>query len=147
MTYQLAQINIGRLVAPIDDPLIADFAAQLDTINALAESSPGFIWRLTGDGNDATSLTPFSDNLIIVNMSVWESINALKNFAFKSAHAVVMRRRTDWFEKFPTAYLALWWIEAGHVPTVEEAKARLLSLDTHGDTAYAFTFRNLFEPS
>lgn len=147
MAHHLAQINIGRLLAPIDDPLIADFAAQLDEINALAESSPGFIWRLTGDGNDATSLHPFSDNLVIVNMSVWESIDALKNFAFKSAHAVVMRRRTDWFEKFPTAYLALWWIEAGHVPTVDEAKARLRSLDEHGDSAYAFTFRKLFDPS
>lgn len=142
----LAQINIARLLAPIDDPLIADFAAQLDEINALAESSPGFIWRLKGEGNSATDLHPFADQLVIVNMSVWESIDALKTFAFKSAHAAVMRRRTEWFEKFPTAYLAMWWIDEGHVPTVDEAKERLRSLDAHGNTPFAFTFKQLFEP-
>lgn len=142
----LAQINIARLLAPIDDPLIADFAAQLDEINALADHSPGFIWRLKGEGNSATDLHPFADQLIIVNMSVWESLDALKTFAFKTAHAGVMRRRAEWFEKFPTAYVAMWWIDEGHVPTVEEAKERLRSLNTHGDTPFAFTFRRVFAP-
>ncbi|WP_229379452.1 DUF3291 domain-containing protein [Fibrella forsythiae] len=132
MPYQLAQLNIGRLLAPIDAPLIAECAAQLDEINALAERNPGFKWRLKGEGNDATSLHPFSDELIIVTMSVWELVDTLKNFAFKSAHSAVTRRRTEWFGKFHTAYLALWWIEAGHVPTIDEARARLRLLDKQG---------------
>ncbi|MBO0936253.1 DUF3291 domain-containing protein [Fibrella sp. HMF5335] len=142
----IAQINISRLLAPIHDPLIADFAAQLDEINALAERSPGFVWRLKGEGNNATDLSPFADDLIIVTMSVWTSVEALKQFAFKSAHTVVMRRRDEWFSTFPTAYLALWWVDEGHEPTVDEAKARLRSLDEHGPTPFAFTFRQLFSP-
>lgn len=132
------------MLGPIDSPTMKEFVAQLDTINALAEQSPGFVWRLIGEGNSATDLRPFDDDMLIVNMSVWESFDALKAFTFKTAHAEVMKRRREWFEKFPTSYMALWWIPVGHEPTVAEAKERLLAIDQQGDTAYAFTFRNLF---
>ncbi len=105
--YHLAQINIGRMRAPLESPVMADFVAQLDEINALADGSPGFVWRLQGEGNDATSLRPFDDDFIIVNMSVWESIDDLRAYVFKSAHAAVMRRRREWFEHFGSTYEAL----------------------------------------
>ena len=124
-THHLAQINIARMRAPLESPVMADFVAQLDAINALAEGSPGFVWRLTGEGNDATSLRPFDDDFIIVNMSVWESLEDLRAYVYKSAHTAVMRRRREWFEQFEGAYVALWWVEAGHIPTVGEAKERL----------------------
>jgi hypothetical protein len=123
---------------------MADFVAQLDEINALAERSPGFVWRLTGEGNDATSLRPFDDDFIIVNMSVWETLEDLRGYVYKSAHTAVMRRRREWFEQFESVYVALWWVEAGHLPTVGEAKQRLLHLEAHGPTAEAFTFKQPF---
>ena len=144
--YELAQVNIGRLLAPVDSPLIADFMAALDPINALADGAPGFVWRLqTADGN-ATSLHSFDDVLIIANMSVWTSIEALRAFAYTSAHTGVMRRRREWFEVYESAYLALWWVPAGHRPTIEEAKERLAVLDRDGPTPFAFTFRATFDP-
>ncbi len=143
--FQLAQVNIGRLLAPVESPQIADFMAALDEINALADSSPGFIWRLqTAEGN-ATSLHSFDDPLIISNMSVWESIEALRAFTYTSAHTGVMSRRREWFEKYATAYMALWWVPAGHRPTIDEAKERLALLDRLGPTVDAFTFRVPFE--
>jgi hypothetical protein len=145
-THHLAQINIGRMRAPLDSPVMADFVSQLDTINALAETSPGFVWRLTGEGNDATSLRPFDDDFIIVNMSVWESLEDLRAYVYKSAHTVAMRRRREWFEQFDGAFVALWWVEAGHLPTVGEAKERLLHLEAHGPTADVFTFKQPFAP-
>ena len=145
-THHLAQVNIGRMRAPLESPVMADFVAQLDAINALAESSPGFIWRLTGDGNDATSLRPFDDDFIIVNMSVWETIEDLRAYVYKSAHTAAMRRRREWFELFDGAYVALWWVEAGRTPTVGEAKQRLAHLEQHGPTAEAFTFKQPFAP-
>jgi hypothetical protein len=144
--FQLAQVNIGRLLAPVDSPLIADFMAALDPINALADASPGFVWRLqTAEGN-ATSIHSFDDEMIISNMSVWESIEALRAFTYTSAHTGVMRRRREWFEVYESAYMALWWVPAGHRPTIEEAKERLAALDRDGPTAFAFTFRTPFEP-
>lgn len=140
----LAQINIGRLIAPLDTPALADFVAGLDPINALAEGSPGFVWRLKDDTNNATGYHPFADDQIIVNMSVWENLDALRAFAFQSAHMDYLKRRREWFAKFATAYMALWWIPEGHVPTIAEAKERLQSLDEHGDTPFAFTFRKPF---
>jgi hypothetical protein len=135
----LAQINIGRLLAPIDHPSIADFKNNLDAINALAEGSPGFVWRLKGDNNNATDYHPFGSELDIVNMSVWESLDTLKAFAYQTEHMTFIRRRKEWFEKFPTTYMALWWIPEGHTPTFEEAQERLQSLDEHGETPFAFT--------
>ena len=142
--YHLAQVNISRLLAPIDDPLIADFKAALDPINTLAESSPGFVWRLKSDGGNATDIQAFDDELVIVNMSVWESLDALRAFAFQSAHTPFMKRRKEWFSKFPSNQVALWWVLEKHIPTVDETKKRLQSLDTQGDTPFAFTFRTLF---
>ena len=138
----LAQLNIARMLAPtIDHPIMAEFVAQLDTINALAEQSDGFVWRLTGDGNDATDLRPFDDERIIVNLSVWESLEKLQAFVFNSTHTGVMKDRRKWFEKSEQMTTVLWWIPAGHEPTVDEAKERLEHLNTHGPGPTAFTFR------
>ena len=142
--YHLAQINIARLLAPIDDPLLAEFVAQLAPINALADSSPGFVWRLQTESGDATSIQVYDDNMIIVNLTVWEDVNSLREFAYKSAHAGVMRDRMRWFEKFNGPYYALWWVPAGHIPSTEEAKERLEHLREQGDSAYAFSFQHLF---
>ena len=141
--YHLAEINVGRLKAPVDHPAIADFAANLDRINALAESSPGFVWRLKGDGNDATSLRPLGDK-IIVNMSVWRDVNALRDYVYKSAHVEIMKRRREFFSRMGKAYLALWWVPEGHQPTVAEAVAKLEHLRLHGPSAEAFTFGEAF---
>lgn len=142
--HHLAQLNISRMNAPdIDHPIMADFVAQLDAINALAEQSDGFIWRLTGDGNDATNLRPFDDDRIIVNMSVWESLDKLQAFVFRSLHTEVMKDRRKWFEKPKAMMTVLWWIPAGHIPTIAEAKERLAHLNTHGPGPKAFTFREV----
>lgn len=141
----LAQLNISRMLVPdINHPIMADFVAQLDTINQLAETSTGFVWRLKGDGNDATSLRPFDDDQIIVNMSVWESLEALQNFVFKSLHTAVMKDRRKWFEKPDQMMTVLWWIPGGYLPTVAEAKERLEYLNTNGPGPRAFTFREIW---
>jgi hypothetical protein len=145
MNYQLAQINIAKLIAPITDPLISDFVGQLDMINALAEQSEGFVWRLKDDSNNATNINPFNDRLIIVNISVWESIEDLKNFVYKSHHIKVFADRTKWFEKMQEAHLALWWIEEGKFPSAEEAKEKLLHLRKYGDSVNVFSFKNSIE--
>lgn len=147
ISYHLAQINIGRILAPIDDPLMAEFVAQLPTINALADSTPGFVWRLQTESGDATSIKVYGDDRIIVNMSVWESVESLREYAYRSKHTGVLKYRTKWFEKFDGPYMALWWIPAGHIPTLEEGKARLEYLREHGDSAYAFSFKNVFPES
>jgi hypothetical protein len=144
--YQLAQLNIARMLAPIDSPVMAGFVARLNDVNALADKTPGFVWRLIGDGNDATSLRPFDDDMLIVNMSVWENMEALHQYTYYSGHVEVFRQRTDWFEKMTDAHMVLWWIPAGHIPTVQEAKDRLTYLNTHGATPYAFTFKQPFPP-
>ena len=144
----LAQINIARLLAPIDDPLIADFVAQLVPINALADSSPGFVWRLQTESGNATSIRIYEDEMIALNMSVWESVESLREYAYKSAHANVMRDRKKWFEKFDGPYMTMWWIPAGHIPSLEEGKERLEHLRIHGETGHAFSFRHIFpQPS
>lgn len=145
--YHLAQFNIARLIAARDDPRVAEFFARIDEINALGEASPGFVWRLQTDEGNATSLHPYGDDMIIVNMSVWESIEVLKAFAYKSAHNDVMRKRCQWFEPHQESYLVMWWVPAGYIPTVEEAKARLAYLQQHGETEHAFTFRRVFQPT
>lgn len=140
----LAQVNIARAHAPIDDPLMTEFVAQLDTINALADTSPGFVWRLKTEEGNATSLQPYDDECILVNMSVWESPEQLKDYVYRSAHAQVMRDRKKWFERFGQTYIALWWIPGGHIPSVVEAKERLAYLQQHGDSEFAFSFARLF---
>ena len=144
MDYHLAQINIGRLVAPIDDPRIADFVAQLAPINALADSAPGFVWRLQSDSGNATDI-PFSDDpRVIVNMSVWKSIDALRNFTYDSKHTRVLKDRARWFEKMDKPHYCLWWVPAGHIPTVAEGRERLLHFQEHGATPYSFWFSEQF---
>lgn len=127
-TYHLAQINIARMRAPLDTPVMAGFVAQLASLNALAEASRGFVWRLQTEGGDATALQAFEDPLILVNMSVWASVEDLQNYAYRSAHVGAFRERQQWFDKMEAPHLALWWVPAGHQPTLEEAKRRLSHL-------------------
>jgi hypothetical protein len=140
--YHLAQVNISRLLAPIDSPLLADFVSQLDEVNAIADAAPGFVWRLKSEDNNATAIRIFDDNEIIVNMSVWESAESLAGFVFRNSnHLGVLRRRREWFAAPTEAMVALWWIPAGTIPTVADAEDRLRHLRRHGPTADAFTFR------
>jgi Domain of unknown function (DUF3291) len=145
-TFHLAQVNVARMRGALEDPVMADFVARLDEINALADGSPGFVWRLQTDAGNATYLRPCDDERIIINMSVWESVEDLRNYVFRGGHAEVLRRRSEWFEGLETPVVALWWIPAGHAPSVDEAKKRLAHLDAHGPTPFAFTFRALFPP-
>ena len=143
----LAQINIGRVKAPLDDASMYGFVSRLEDLNALADGSPGFVWRLQTDAGNATYFRPFpEDDRILLNMSVWESIEHLRAYVYNTAHADVMRQRRDWFEKFERTYLALWWIPAGRRPSNDEAKKRLASLDEHGPTPFAFNFKTTFPP-
>jgi uncharacterized protein DUF3291 len=142
--YHIAQINIARMLAPIDDPIMAEFVAQLAPVNALADGSSGFVWRLQTDSGDATSIKVYDDDFIIVNLTVWESVDTLRDFVYKNAHHGVLRDRKRWFEKFEGPYYALWWIPAGQLPSIEEGKERLDYLRQQGDSAFAFSFKNLF---
>jgi len=141
---QLAQINVGQLVAPSGDPRVQPFFDALDRINALAESSPGFIWRLKSESGNATDILPTQDPLFIVNMSVWSDADALFNFVYRTAHTPVMAQRKQYFARFEGAYQALWWIPAGHRPSVDEGLSRLWRLDRYGPTSDAFTFKARF---
>jgi hypothetical protein len=144
LARHIAQVNIARMHAPLDDPIMAGFVARLAEINALADRSPGFVWRLQTGAGDATYLRPYDDDRILFNLSVWETIEHLKEYVYKTAHGEVMRQRRQWFEKFGGMYMALWWVNAGHIPTVAEAKQRLEYLQENGETAYAFTFKRTF---
>lgn len=144
MEYNLAQINVARLIAPIDDPRIADFVAQLDGINALAEASPGFIWRLKSESGNATDIAYNDDPFVIPNMSVWKSVEDLRQFVYRTQHLFVFKDRAKWFEKMDKPHYCLWWIPAGHIPTVIEARERLEHYQLHGATAYSFWFQKLF---
>src|SRR5689334_25329434 len=124
MLYQLAQINIGRLVAPVDDPKLAAFVAQLDEVNALAETAPGFVWRLQSESGNATDITYSDDPLVLVNMSVWDSVESLQRFTYGARHMEVFRDRARWFEKMSEASYCLWWIPGGHQPPVSEGRER-----------------------
>src|SRR5690349_16158145 len=138
----LAQLNIGRLRWPVDDPRVRPFVEQLDAVNALAESTPGFVWRLTAEGGAPSSyVRADEDPLVIVNLTVWASVEAFRAFTYGAggAHAAVLRRRREWFERMEGATSAMWWIAAGARPTLEEARARLAHLRAHGPTPYAFT--------
>ena len=140
----IAQLNIARLRADREDPLVAEFFAAIDPINAVADVSPGFVWRLQEESGNATTIRPWDDDRLIINMSVWETIEALEDYAYRSAHVEVMRRRVEWFDRLEQRYMALWWVPAGHIPSIDEAKARLEHLERHGPTDVAFTFRQRF---
>jgi hypothetical protein len=143
--FQLAQLNIATMKAPLDSPPMADFVASLDRINALAEAAPGFVWRLQTEEGDATALRPLGDD-VLVNMSVWRDVASLNDYVYRTAHVEVMRRRKQWFERMRDAYVVLWWVPTGHRPTIEEAKQHLELLREKGPTARAFTFRTAFPP-
>ena len=144
MQWQLAQMNVGRMVAPKGDSRVQPFFDALDRINALAEASPGFIWRLQTDAGNATDIQPTADPLFLVNMSVWSDAQSLFSFVYRSAHTPEMARRREYFQSFEGAYQALWWIVAGHEPTVDEGLSRLWRLDRYGPTPQAFTFKARF---
>jgi hypothetical protein len=144
--YELAQLNIGVIKGPMDSPVMADFAANLERINEVAEQTPGFVWRLQTEAGDATAIRPFEDENMLVNMSVWRDVESLNRYVYHSAHVELMRRRREWFERMPEAFLVLWWVPKGHRPGVAEAIARLHALRANGPTAQAFTFRQAFPP-
>jgi len=144
--FHIAQVNIGRIRAELDDPIMAGFVNRLEEINALADGSPGFVWRLQEPAGNATYLRPYDDERTLMNMSVWESIEPLRHYVFKTAHVELLRQRQAWFEKFAGAYTALWWVPAGHIPGIDEAKKRLAHIESHGPTQFAFTFAKTFPP-
>lgn len=144
--YHLAQINVARMLAPLDTPQMQAFVAGLEPLNALADAAPGFVWRLQTDEGDATGLRPFPDDFMIVNMSVWDSVESLREYTYKTVHVEYVRRRKEWFEKLDQPIYALWWQPVGQLPTVTEAKTRLDHLIQHGDSPTAFTFGKPFPP-
>ena len=138
---ELAQLNIAALLAPIDSPPLAGFVAELDRINALAERSPGFVWRFEADVTEAEPVPhPFGDD-VIVNLSVWTSVETLHDYVYRSDHAAIMRRRKEWFHRMRDAHTVLWWVPRGHRPTLDEAHARLEALRRDGPGPDAFTFK------
>jgi hypothetical protein len=140
----IAQMNVGTILYETTDPRMADFMDNLDQVNAMAERMPGFVWRLTGEGNNATDIRPAADPHFLVNMSVWSDVEALFDFVYRTDHRAFMVRRREWFAKPEGPYQVLWWVEDGHTPTVEEGLARLRYLADHGPTPYAFTFKTVF---
>ncbi len=140
----LAQVNIAEMIAPINDPVMADFVNNLDRINALAESSEGFVWRLKGDENNATAIRVFDYDFLIINMSVWEDIDTLFDFTYKTAHVEILKRKKEWFHNMKQMHMAFWYVEEGHHPTPEEAKEKLQYIREHGETPVAFTFKSRF---
>lgn len=144
--YHLAQYNIARVLAPLDSPQLADFVANLDRINGIGDRSPGFVWRhQTAEGN-STAVRVRGDPMIIINFSVWEDADSLFEYTYRSDHAEVFRRRREWFDPHDGYYLVLWWVPAGHEPTVEEAEERLGYLEEHGPSPHAFTLKERFPP-
>jgi hypothetical protein len=142
--YNLAQCNIARLLAPLDSRQLAGFVAALEPVNRMADHAHGFVWRLQTEAGDATAIRAFEDDMLLLNMSVWGSIEALAEFTYRTAHRDVMQRRRQWFERLADAYLVLWWIAADTRPTVTDAKARLELLRRDGPSPEAFTFRAPF---
>jgi hypothetical protein len=141
--FAVAQVNIALPREPLDSPALAEFVANLEPVNALADSAPGFIWRLQDESGDATSIKAFDDDRLIINMSVWESVEALWSFVYDGGHLEVMRRRREWMTGLADLHMALWWVPHGHVPTVEEARERLDHLRANGPSDRAFTFKQL----
>jgi Domain of unknown function (DUF3291) len=143
--HHIAQLNTAHMRAPLDTPLMAGFARQLDAINALADAHPGFVWRLTGEDPNDPAILSLGENRL-VNISVWRDIASLSDYAYRSDHAAALRRRSDWFFSQSQASLVLWWVAAGTIPTIAEAVLRLEDLRRHGPSVRAFTFRQQFLP-
>ncbi len=143
----LAELNIAKAKAGMEDPVMKDFNDNLEPINSLAEASPGFIWRLKDEHGDATSIQVYDDPLIIVNLSVWQDLESLRQFMFKTHHLNFLKRKSEWFEPNEEATYVLWWVPEGHQPSTQEANARLQHLRKHGETPHAFSFRSRFTPA
>jgi len=143
--FQLAQLNVARMRGVnINDPIMKEFVDNLDRVNALAEQSDGFVWRLKDESNNATQLNPYNDVQVIINLSVWQSVEALEHYVYKTFHVDFLKRKREWFEKFGKAHIALWWVPAGKLPTVDEAVAKLDHLQKYGASELVFDFRNRF---
>ena len=140
----VAQVNIAIPREPIDSPALAEFVANLEPVNALADAAPGFVWRLQDESGDATAIRPFDDERLMINMSVWESVEALWSFVYDGRHLEVMRRRREWFTRLAESHMALWWMPAGEIPTTADAERRIDHLRAHGPTPHAFTFKRHF---
>lgn len=138
--YHLAQMNVAKARAAMDDEIMQGFVSRLDEINALADASPGFVWRLQTDAGDATAIQAYDDPNIIVNMSVWEDLDALKHYVYKTVHVELLRDRDAWFDKMREAHQVLWWVPRGHIPAIEEGRQRLQLLREQGPGQQAFTF-------
>ena len=143
--YQLAQVNIAQAKAEMDTDTMQGFMSRLDEINAIADKASGFVWRLQSNDGDATSIRVFDDPLLLVNMSVWDDIDSLKNYVYKSLHVELIRDREAWFDKMSAMHQALWWIPSGHIPSTQEAKDKLESLRENGPNQDAFTFGKPFQ--
>ncbi|WP_348700075.1 DUF3291 domain-containing protein [Ectopseudomonas khazarica] len=141
--HHLAQLNIAAMKAPLEAAEMVDFVANLERINTLAEAASGFVWRLQDEAGDATAIRPFGDE-VLVNMSVWQDVQSLSDYVYKSAHTEMLKRRREWFGRIEQAHQVLWWVPSGHRPDVVEAAERLAHLREHGATAHAFTFRHAF---
>jgi hypothetical protein len=144
--FHIAQINIGKMLAPLDDPIMAEFATALDRVNAIADGSPGFIWRLKTDSGNATDIRAYENPKMLVNVSVWQTVEELKDYVYRSLHGEFFSRRRHWFEKYDGKHFAMWWIRVGHLPTVAEGKAKLEYLTLHGESQEAFTFAKPYPP-
>ena len=147
--FHLAEFNVSRLLAPLDSPQLREFVAFLGPVNAFAEQSPGFVWRLTApDGQSSSYLpSPFTDPMMITNLTVWTDIDALRAFTFQTVHKYFLQSRRSWFERLASRGLVLWWLPTGHEPTLDEAMAKLNFLEEFGPTNEAFTFQDAFDPA
>lgn len=144
MNFNLAQLNIAKMLAPLDDPVMADFVDNTDSINALAEQSDGFVWRLKEDIDYEKAEKVFEDSFWAINMSVWKNKESLFKFTYNSRHVAIMKRKNEWFSKIKEMHMVLWYIPVNHIPTAQEAKQRLDYIRTHGETPYAFSFKSKF---
>jgi len=144
LAYELAQVNIGRLKAPLDSPQLKDFVDNLDPVNADADTADGFVWRLAGESGDATDVAVLGDEWLIINMSVWRDTDSLTAYMYQGRHREMLARRREWFERVQEVMVVLWWVPTGHRPSVAEAEERLLHLRANGPTPYAFTLRTSF---
>lgn len=143
--YHIAQINIARMRgANINDPIMQEFVDNLDKVNTIAEASPGFIWRLKDDNNNATAINPYNDEQVIINVSVWHTIDALEHFMYKTMHAGFLKRRKEWFDRFGKVYTAMWWIKPGEYPTIPGAVEKLDHLQRNGASVIAFDFKTRY---
>lgn len=145
--YQLAQMNIARFLLPMDHPDMSGFVEMLDPINHQADAAPGFVWRLTDEGsNNATSIAFYDDPLTLVNMSVWDDVESLRNYVYRTEHSAMVKRRAEWATTMESNYIVLWWVPSGHTPDIAEGDAKLKLLQEIGPTADAFTFGKNFPP-